>query len=99
MALVEQPISILPYLVPLLTPSTDIKLKHGVLGLLKNLAQTQPIRELLGRSGVIEAICKSNVWSRDGDIADMVQLSAIGVVKHLSTGHSKTVVVLCANGS
>lgn len=76
---------------PLLAPSTDIKLKHGVLGLLKNLALTQPIRELLGQSGTIEALCKSNVWGRDGDIADMVQLSAIGVVKHLSTGHSKQV--------
>ena len=78
---------------PLLTPSSDIKLKHGVLALLKNIAQTQPIREPLGRSGVIEAICKSNIWGREGDIADMVQLSAIGVVKHLSTGHSEATLV------
>lgn len=89
----EPPISIVPQLIPLLDPSTDIKLKHGVLGLFKNLAQTQSIREPLGQAGTIEAICKSKVWGREADMADMVQLSAIGIVKHLATGHSKPALV------
>lgn len=87
--LAGEPMSIVPQLVSLLVPSTDIKLKHGVLGLLKNLAQTQKNQKTLGEAGTITAICRSKVLERDGDIADMVQLSAIGVVKHLATGHGE----------
>jgi Rap1 GTPase-GDP dissociation stimulator 1 len=88
-ALASPPISIVPYLTGLLEPTTDIKLKHGVVGLLKNLAQAPPTRIILGEEGVVEAIVRSKIWDRLGDIADVVQLSAVGIVKHLATGNSE----------
>ena len=89
MAVVNSPFDIVSMLVPLLEPSADIKLKHGVLGLFKNLVQVPPAREPLGRSGLIEAICRSKVWEREADMADIVQLSAIGITKHLVTSNSE----------
>ncbi|KAH7889737.1 hypothetical protein F5I97DRAFT_1802615 [Phlebopus sp. FC_14] len=69
----------------LLAPSTDIKLKHGVIGLLKHLSLFSPDdRVTLGNSGVIERIVASGVWDERSDtMANIVQLNAIGVVKHL----------------
>ncbi|KAF8319301.1 hypothetical protein DL93DRAFT_169004 [Clavulina sp. PMI_390] len=86
LALVEPPISILPALGPLLDASTDLKLKHGVLGLLRNLAQGPSTREALGKAGIIPAILKSKVWSPDGDKADVVQISAVATMKNLVNG-------------
>jgi len=72
----------------LLSPATDVKLKHGVIGLLKHLSQTsaQSVlnRTALSNAGIIERIAASGVWDDRGDVmADIVQVNAIGVVKHL----------------
>ncbi|KIJ06186.1 hypothetical protein PAXINDRAFT_20608 [Paxillus involutus ATCC 200175] len=72
----------------LLSPSTDIKLKHGVIGLLKRLSQSSVHsslnRSALGNARVIERIIASGVWDDRSDVmADIVQVNAIGVVKHL----------------
>ncbi|KAF9227969.1 hypothetical protein BS17DRAFT_774550 [Gyrodon lividus] len=72
----------------LLSPSTDIKLKHGVIGLLKRLSQSSVQsafnRSALSNAGVIERIIASGVWDERSDVmADIVQINAIGVVKHL----------------
>jgi len=77
----------LQHLIPLLGPTSDIKLKHGTVGLLKHLSQSQSSRTFLGEAGTIEALTGSKIWDRAFDIAEVVQLSAIGIVKHLSTGH------------
>ncbi|KAG1756831.1 uncharacterized protein EDB91DRAFT_1094661 [Suillus paluster] len=72
----------------LLAPSTDIKLKHGVIGLLKHLAQSSSQmpsnRATLSAAGVIQLILRSGVWDDRSDfMLDIVQVNAIGVVKHL----------------
>ncbi|KAF8344201.1 uncharacterized protein EI90DRAFT_3028678 [Cantharellus anzutake] len=86
-ALVQPPVSLVPNLLNLLDPKMDLKLKHGVLGLLKHLSQPQRNRNYLGELGTIEAIIRSKVWDNAADLADVVQLSAIGIVKHLVTSH------------
>lgn len=72
----------------LLSPKTDLKLKHSVLGLLKNLIQSAgpspTIQDALSRNGVIWQLQESGVWNERSDrMADIVQLNAIGVVRHL----------------
>lgn len=72
----------------LLSPSTDIKLKHGVVGLLKHLAQSSvkapSAHVALNEARVIQRLAGSGVWDEKVDaMADVVQLGAIGVVKHM----------------
>ncbi|CAE6421699.1 unnamed protein product [Rhizoctonia solani] len=82
-ALVAPPSSIVPDLVPFITPVTDMKVKHGVLGLLKHLAQPVPNKMVLGDAGVLEALLTSGVWDSESDRAEAVQASAVGIAKHL----------------
>ncbi|KAF8077991.1 hypothetical protein FPV67DRAFT_1463744 [Lyophyllum atratum] len=93
-ALVSYPYSLAPILASthLLSPSTDIKVKHGVIGLLKHLAQapahSHVIHNALGKAGVVRRIAGSGVWDEKTDaMADIVQLSAIGVVKHMCSAN------------
>jgi len=88
--LIAPPYSLTSILVspPLLSPKTDLKLKHSVLGLLKNLVQSaEPspaIQDALSRSGMVCKLQESGVWNETSDrMADIVQLNAIGVVRHL----------------
>jgi hypothetical protein len=72
----------------LLGPNVDIKVKHGVIGLLKNLSQgcTQSfqIASALTDAGVVRKLGCSKVWAEDNDpMAEVVQVRAIGVVKNL----------------
>lgn len=80
----------------LLDKKTDIKIKHGVTGLLKNLAQAPANRTPLGDAGILDALAGSTIWDRKWDIAETVQLSAIGISKHLcqSNGTSLHVILL-----
>jgi len=88
-SLAQPPLSIGSTLLPFLAPNIDLKVKHGVLGLLKNLAHAQRTRATLGDAGIIEALAASRVWTRDGDFAEIVQLNAIGIAKQLCTGNRK----------
>ncbi|KAJ3573972.1 hypothetical protein NP233_g2090 [Leucocoprinus birnbaumii] len=89
-ALLSAPYSLAPVLVsPLfLSTKTDLKVKHAVLGFLKNLAQNAGfspiISKALGGSDVVRQLRDSGIWDERSDrMADVVQLNAIGVVKHL----------------
>ncbi|KAF5381116.1 hypothetical protein D9615_003916 [Tricholomella constricta] len=91
-ALVSPPYSLAPVLTSthLLSLSTDVKVKHGVIGLLKHLAQAHShvIQSALGKARVIRCISESGVWDEKADaMADVVQLSAIGVVKHMCSAN------------
>ncbi|CAE6510070.1 unnamed protein product [Rhizoctonia solani] len=86
-ALVAPPSSIVPDLVPFITPSTDMKVKHGVLGLLKHLAQPVPNKIVLGDAGILEALSTSGIWDGESDRAEAVQASAVGIAKHLCLGN------------
>ncbi|KIK59870.1 hypothetical protein GYMLUDRAFT_44346 [Collybiopsis luxurians FD-317 M1] len=72
----------------LLSPLTDIQVKHGVLGLLKHIAQALPpgseFHDTMGQARLINRICDSGVWDERTDgMAEVLQVSAIGVVKHM----------------
>ncbi|ESK96931.1 gtp binding [Moniliophthora roreri MCA 2997] len=88
--LLSPPHSLAPVLtsVHLLSPSSDIKMKHGVLGLLKHLAQSSfqssSIQSYLSKAETVKCVCECGIWDQRADaMAEVVQISAIGVVKHL----------------
>ncbi|KAG1890945.1 hypothetical protein F4604DRAFT_1703479 [Suillus subluteus] len=61
---------------------------HGVIGLLKHLAQSSSQmpsnRAALSAAGVIQLILKSGVWDDRSDfMLEIVQVNAIGAIKHL----------------
>jgi hypothetical protein len=89
-ALVSDPLSLAPALSSksIFAPSTDVKLKHGILGLLKHIAQSANLSPIipkaLAESHVVERINESEIWDEGADqMAIILQLNAIGVVKHL----------------
>ncbi|KAF8559536.1 hypothetical protein OG21DRAFT_1430391 [Imleria badia] len=90
----------------LLSPTTDVKLKHGVIGLLKHLSQSsvQSVfnRTALSNAGIIERVVASGVWDDRGDVmADIVQVNAIGAVKHLCNNNidNSLAVILPSDGA
>ncbi|KAI0637070.1 hypothetical protein C8Q77DRAFT_1095851 [Trametes polyzona] len=85
-AIVKPPISLAPDLAALLEPDTDIKVKHGVIGLLKHLAQSQANRAALGQAGIIQRLAASQIWSEKADMVEIIQVAAIGVAKHMCNG-------------
>jgi hypothetical protein len=98
--LLSPPYSLAPALASLnfLSPSTDLKLKHGILGLLKHLAQfsklSPAIPKSLGEVNIIQRISSSGIWDEKTDaIANIIQLNAIGVAKHLCNGNRKHLVI------
>lgn len=87
--LVQAPVSIVSDLVSLLDVETDIKVRHGALGLLKHLAQTNATQAALSEAKVIEKLIKTEVWGEKLDMAEPVQLLAIGTAKHLCTNNGR----------
>ena len=91
MAIIKPPIALVPSLMSILEPGADIKVKHGVTGLLRHLAYHTPARAPLGEAGTIERLVASNIFKDTSDIADIVQLSAIGIVKNLCNGNGLSI--------
>lgn len=93
-ALLSPPYSLGPVLASeeFLSPSTDLKLKHGILGLLKHIAQfskvSQTVSKILGEVDILSRISESGIWDEKTDaMANIIQLNAIGVAKHLCNGN------------
>ncbi|KAG6820603.1 hypothetical protein H0H93_014519 [Arthromyces matolae] len=99
-AFLSPPYSLGPTLVShhLLSPSTDMKVKHGVLGFLKHIAQASaslPVQNALREVNVIRRIAESGVWDERKDaMVDVVQLNAIGVAKHMASADVENVYAL-----
>lgn len=85
-AVVNPPIALAPDLAALLTPTADVQVKHGVVGLLKNLAQVKENRAILGKAGIIQKLASSGLFSDKADMLEMVQVYAIGIAKHMCNG-------------
>jgi hypothetical protein len=85
--IVKPPILLIPDLAALLDKDLDMKVKHGVIGLLKNLSQSPGNRSILGKAGVITKLVESQIWEEKSDIAEIVQVSAIGTAKHICNGN------------
>ncbi len=64
-------------------------MKHGVIGLLKHLAQSQGCRAALGEADIIQRLATSQIWSEKADMVEIVQVAAIGVAKHMCNGDSE----------
>jgi hypothetical protein len=67
---------------------SDIRLKHGVVSLLKHLAQSSMQSPsniaALTRAEIVKCLASSNIWQENADpMRELVQVAAIGVVKHL----------------
>lgn len=74
---------------PLLDVEADIKVRHGALGLLKHLAQTTATQVALSEAKILEKLIGTEIWSEKLDMAEPVQLLAIGTAKHLCTNNGK----------
>ncbi len=90
MALLSPPYSLGPVLVSnrLLNPSSDIKMKHGLIGLLKHIAQSKPgspaINSILDEVNTLQRVAECQILEERPDpMTSIVQLSAIGLAKHL----------------
>jgi hypothetical protein len=88
-SLLSGPDSIAPRLVELLSPSSDVKLQHALVGLLKNLAIPKSSKAVLGDAGVINGLSAMKAWAKERDLLGSVQGGAIGVVKHLCNGNGR----------
>ena len=89
-ALCSPPVSLLPDLAAFLAPEVDVKVKNGVIGLLKNLAVAPPNRKLLGEAGVLQRLASSEIWSDKYDMVELVQVAAIGIAKHICNANRKS---------
>ncbi|KAI0064603.1 hypothetical protein BV25DRAFT_1823008 [Artomyces pyxidatus] len=87
--IVSPPISLGPDLADLLDPEADLKLKHGVIGLLRHLAYAAPARAALAEAGIIQRLVGSNIFRDTSDIAELIQVNAIGIAKHLCNGNAE----------
>ena len=86
-AVVKSPISLAPDLAKILESNPDFKVKHGVIGLLKNLAQSTSNRAPLGQAGIIARLADCGIFEDKSDMMEIIQVSAIGVAKHLCNGN------------
>lgn len=59
---------------------------HAVGGLLKNLSLAAPNLPLLREAKVIQHLAKSDLWSQKFDMAEVVQVAAIGIAKMVCNG-------------
>ncbi|KAI0030744.1 hypothetical protein K488DRAFT_87473 [Vararia minispora EC-137] len=100
LAIVNAPVSLSPYLSDLLEPDTDIKVKHGVIALLRHLAYTPAARTSLADARIIERLVSSNIFKDTADTAELVQVNAIGIAKNLCNGNAQNCfsLVLDMNG-
>lgn len=86
-ALVRPPFNLLPSLLPLLKPETDVKIQHALVGLLKNLSVPDSNKDLMADEGVMEGVSVGMGTLEDKrDVVGSVQGGAVGVVKNLCKG-------------
>lgn len=69
-------------------------MKHGILGFLKHIAQFSRLSSKVPSSfletHLIHKLIGSSIWDERSDaMADIIQLNAIGIAKHLCNGSRK----------
>jgi len=96
-ALVSSPLSLAPILSSrhFFSPGADVKLKHGILGVLKHISQSASLSPIipctLAEASIVQRINESMIWDEGVDnMAIVVQLNAIGVVKHLCSADGRS---------
>ncbi|KAL7411517.1 hypothetical protein BDY24DRAFT_133023 [Mrakia frigida] len=85
-ALLAPPSPLLSRILPLLSPKTDLKLQHGLVGLLKNLAIPDANKSILGSARVSELVVEMGCLDKERDNVGSVQGGAVGILKFLAKG-------------
>ncbi|WVQ66652.1 uncharacterized protein L199_004837 [Kwoniella botswanensis] len=81
--LLEGDSSLLPVILPLLSPSTPATTQHAVIGLVRNLSVPIETKTILGEAGVIGRLTEMKVWSQEKDLLGSVQGGAAVILKNL----------------
>jgi hypothetical protein len=81
--------SLLPVIMPLLSPNTKVTTQHALVGLLKNLAHPSENKVILGDAGVIGRLLEMEVFSDKRDVVGTVQGGSAGLIKLLCLDNGK----------
>jgi hypothetical protein len=81
--------SLLPVIMPLLSPGTKVTTQHALIGLLKNLAHPPENKVILGDAGVIGRLLEMEVFSDKRDVVGTVQGGSAGLIKLLCLDNGK----------
>jgi hypothetical protein len=81
--------SLLPFIMPLLSPETKVTTQHALVGLLKNLAHPPENKVILGDAGVIGRLLEMEVFSDKRDVVGTVQGGSAGLIKLLCLDNGK----------
>jgi hypothetical protein len=81
--------SLLPVIMPLLSPNTKVTTQHALVGLLKNLAHPPENKVILGDAGVIGRLLEMEVFSDKRDVVGTVQGGSAGLIKLLCLDNGK----------
>nr|XP_019000013.1 uncharacterized protein I203_07547 [Kwoniella mangroviensis CBS 8507]OCF63474.1 hypothetical protein I203_07547 [Kwoniella mangroviensis CBS 8507] len=82
-SLLEGDSSLLPVILPLLSPFTPATTQHAVIGLVRNLSVPIETKTILGEAGVVERLAEMQVWSQEKDLLGSVQGGAAVILKNL----------------
>jgi hypothetical protein len=82
--------SLLPVVIPLLSPDTKVVLQHSVIGLVKNLANPPENKVILGEAGVINRLVKMEVFSDKRDMVGTIQGGSAGLLKLLCLNNGRS---------
>jgi hypothetical protein len=74
-------------------PNVDVKVAHGMVGLLKNLAIPRQNKDPIGALGVIEA--SGRFLDKSKDMVQPLQFGTVGLLKHLCSGSVANAIKLC----
>jgi hypothetical protein len=81
--LLEGDNSLLPVVLPLLSPQTKVTIQHSVIGLVRNLANPPENKVILGEAGVVDRLIGMEVFSDKRDMVGTVQGGSAGLIKLL----------------
>lgn len=90
-SLASGPDSLLPTVLPLLTPTTPVQTQHALIGLLRNLAIPPRNWKPLGDAGIIPRLLSMKPWQDTRDIVGSIQGGAIAIVKQLVRDSSNAI--------
>lgn len=88
------PTSILPSLLNVLKPTTQVTTQHAVVSLLRNIAIPPANKTILGDAGITELLVRMGVFDDTRDMVETVQGGAAVVIKLLCQANGKTTTVV-----
>jgi hypothetical protein len=77
-------------LLNLLVPGTSVKIQHGVLGLLRNMANSKPSHEPLIKAGILDRLAEIKVLCPERDMISADQGQTCTLLKKLCSANGKS---------